>query len=114
MNGHCLTVRLLVTLWERLRGLLGTEESAKPVMLVHCGSIHTFGMRYALDVALASRDGRVLRSKRQVPPGRVVSCRGAFYALERPAQKGPWPQEGDEMKIGTLFGDDGQKGVLHE
>lgn len=99
-----LPIRLLATWRERLRGLLGTDKTANPVMLVRCDSIHTFGMRYALDIAFVSRDGRVLQCRRCVPPGRVVSFRSAFYVLERPARQDPWFQEGDVIEVGVMSG----------
>ena len=79
---------------KKLKGLLGTNEDANPVALCGCSSVHTFGMKYALDVALVSRNGAVLASKRAVPPRRVMSARGAHYALERPCCEGPWPTNG--------------------
>ncbi|MBQ6523265.1 MAG: DUF192 domain-containing protein [Atopobiaceae bacterium] len=93
-----MTVRPLVTWWQRLRGLLGTDSTAGTVALMNCRSIHTFWMGYALDVAFVRSDGCVLKSIRGVPPWRMVSCRGASCVLERPSQEGPWPQEGSWMQ----------------
>ena len=92
-----MTVRPLVSWWQRLRGLLATDRSAGTVALMNCSSIHTFWMSYALDVAFVAADGRVLRSVRGVPPWRVLYCQGASYVLERPSQEGPWPQAGSWM-----------------
>jgi uncharacterized protein len=55
------------------------------LLIPRCRSVHTFGMRFALDVAFLGRDGRVLRTVRDVPPRRVLWCRGAAAVLERPA-----------------------------
>lgn len=82
--------RRLETWAKKLRGLLGTTTEALPVVLCGCSSIHTFGMRYALDVALVSRGGEVLIARRNVGPGQLVSARGSFYAFERPASLAPW------------------------
>ena len=94
MRFQSLTVRPLVSWWQRLRGLLGTDRSAGTVALMDCFSIHTFWMSYAIDVAFVRSDGYVLRSLRNLPPWRVASCRGTSYVLERPSQGGPWPQTG--------------------
>ncbi len=56
-------------------------------------------MAYGIDVALVSEQGRVLRVRRDVPAGRVVSCRGAAHALERPSSDGPWPQTGQAVSL---------------
>lgn len=82
---------------DRLRGLLGTGEDAEPVVLLGCSSVHTFGMRYALDIAFATHDGFVLWARRSVPPGRIVGCRHAYYAFERPASPLPWMQVGGRV-----------------
>ncbi|MBR3316722.1 MAG: DUF192 domain-containing protein [Atopobiaceae bacterium] len=95
--GWELVCRALTTGWERLVGLLGTDARARPVALVGCSSIHTLGMRYAIDVAFVSGDGHVLASCRAVPPARLVGARGATYVLERPTTKSPWPAVGDRL-----------------
>jgi len=83
---------------ERLRGLLGTCADADPVMLTRCGSIHTFGMRYPIDVAFVSERGRVLRSVRALAPRRLFSSPDAYCVLERPASNEPWFAEGDHAR----------------
>ncbi len=89
----------------KLRGLLGPRERGRPVVLVGCRSVHTFGMRYAIDVALVSRSGKVLASRRSMPPGRVLSASGAWFAFERPSAKGPWPQEGSWLSVAECGGE---------
>jgi uncharacterized membrane protein (UPF0127 family) len=51
--------------------------------LPRCSSIHTFGMRFALDVTFLDREGRVLRLERGVGEGQVLRCDGAVEVLER-------------------------------
>lgn len=89
--------RVLRTWAERLRGLLGTDSRARPVLIARCGSIHTVGMSYAIDVAFVGDGGEVLRSERALPAGRVRSCPGARCVLERPAREGPWPERGERL-----------------
>ena len=52
------------------------------LLLPRCRSVHTFGMRFPLDLIWLDRDGRVLRVDEAVPPWRVRSCRGAAAVLE--------------------------------
>jgi uncharacterized membrane protein (UPF0127 family) len=54
----------------RGRGLLGRDGIAGALWLPGVRSVHTVGMRFALDVAWLGRDGRVLRV-RALPPARV-------------------------------------------
>ena len=48
-----------------------------------CASVHTCFMRYPLDVAFIDRGGDILRVCESVVPWRLLSCAGAFAALER-------------------------------
>lgn len=72
----------------RLRGLLGTDADwgggDVVLAILQCRSVHTFGMRYALDIAFVDKHGVVLRSEREVMPGRLLGCKGAVLVLERP------------------------------
>lgn len=84
----------------RARGLLGTHvewgDGGRVLILVPCKSVHTIGMRYALDIAFADRRGIVLRSERNVKPGRLLSCRRAAFVLERPYNPEiSWPESRD-------------------
>lgn len=74
----------------RLLGLAWRPRSeAGPGLLIRrCASVHTFGMRFSLDVYFLDRGGRVLSVRRRVPPRRVLWCRGAAAVLEIPADEG--------------------------
>jgi uncharacterized membrane protein (UPF0127 family) len=76
---------------KRLRGLLGHREPPPfALRLEPCRSIHTFGMRFALDLHWLDADDVTIRVDRAVPPGRIRFCRGAVAIVEvpcpRPAQ----------------------------
>lgn len=94
-----LELRVLTTWAERLRGLLGTGPDAAPVMLARCPSIHTFGMRYPLDVALVGELGEVLLVRRRLPPRELLAHPDACCAIERPAAEGEWIEEGEHLWI---------------
>ncbi|MDQ2939138.1 MAG: DUF192 domain-containing protein, partial [Actinomycetota bacterium] len=61
-------------LFARLLGLaLLRRERAGPGLLIpRCSSVHTFGMRFALELVFFDREGRRLRYARGVAPFRVV------------------------------------------
>lgn len=84
---------------ERLRGLLGTTGDAPPVALMGCSSIHTFGMRYRIDVAFVGSSGIVLEAWESVPPGRVLGNRRAWVTLEQPHRRGPWLARGERLSM---------------
>lgn len=74
----------------RLRGLSRRERSqAGPGLLIpRCASVHTFGMRFPLDLFFLDGEGRVIAVRRRVPPRRVVWQRGAKAVLEIPSPEG--------------------------
>jgi uncharacterized membrane protein (UPF0127 family) len=71
----------------RLLGLayLDLADAGPGLLLPRCSSVHTFGMKFALDVYFLGRDGEILEVRRAVPPRRFVACRGAAAVLEVPA-----------------------------
>lgn len=94
--------RVLSSWVQRLRGLLGTREGASPVMLLRCRSIHTYGMRYPIDVAFVGGSGKVLRVVRGMAPAACASCPKAECVLERPAQEDLWVEEGEHLRAASL------------
>jgi uncharacterized membrane protein (UPF0127 family) len=78
----------------RLRGLIGRRDVA--LLLPRCRSVHTFGMRFALDLVWLDGGGRVVRIDRGVPPWRVRSCRAARCVLELPSPEGDGGDPGDD------------------
>ena len=64
-------VEVVSGLQARHRGLLGRDSLVGALWLQPCRQIHTFGMRFAIDVAYVDRSGRVLAVHR-MPPGRLA------------------------------------------
>lgn len=71
---------------ERLVGLAWTRTPrAAALLLPRCRSVHTFGMRFPLDLFWLGADGQVVRVDRGVRPWRIVRCRQARAVVEVPA-----------------------------
>lgn len=77
----------------RLLGLsFLAEDEAMPLLIPRCRSIHTFGMRFNLDVlflAEAKSSGscfEVVSVMRGLGPRRVASCRSSSAVLELPPE----------------------------
>jgi uncharacterized protein len=71
----------------RNRGLLG-RHSLPPghaLLIAPCTSIHTWFMRFPIDVIFVKRDGRVVKSRSAVPPWRIIIALGAYAVVELPA-----------------------------
>jgi uncharacterized membrane protein (UPF0127 family) len=71
----------------RNRGLLGRAglDDGSALILAPCSSIHTFFMRFAIDVLFVAKDGRVLKMYSALPAWRIGFAFGAFAAIELPA-----------------------------
>lgn len=71
----------------RRQGLLGRDGLADSTGLVIAPSqgVHTFGMRFPLDIVCVAKDGTVVKVRETVQPGRIVIAWRAFAILELPA-----------------------------
>jgi uncharacterized membrane protein (UPF0127 family) len=81
------TVPVATTLPSRLLGLalLRGGRAGAGLLIPRCRSVHTFGMRFPIDVLFLDADGRVIALSRGVPPCRVIRCPGAMAVLELPS-----------------------------
>jgi uncharacterized membrane protein (UPF0127 family) len=68
----------------RRRGLLGRDCLPPDVALVIAPSnaVHTFGMRFPLDLVFATRDGSVLKIRSALGPRRIAFALKAFAVIE--------------------------------
>jgi uncharacterized protein len=83
---------------DRTRGLIGVDAlpSGTAMVLEPARQVHTFGMRFPLDVVFCDRDWRVLHVIRSMPPRRMTRIVWrARFALELAAASLP-----EEMKVG--------------
>ena len=83
-SGGRLQVRVALGLRARLLGLAGLRAAPAGVglLLPRTRSVHTFGMRFALDLVWLDARGRVARVDAAVPPRRVRACHAARAVLE--------------------------------
>jgi uncharacterized protein len=74
--------------WARLMGLAWLDDLPDEcgLLIPRCSSIHTFGMRFALDVDFLDESGRAVRRVEAAPPRRVLWRSGAVAVLERKAR----------------------------
>lgn len=82
----------------RLRGLLGKRglPDDEAVLFPRCNSIHTFFMRFPIDVILVSKDGKVVDVVEAMAPWRFLPPRkGVKHVIEMRARRS------QELGIGT-------------
>ena len=97
-------------LWDRLVGLLGTDElgSESGLVLEPCNSVHMFGMRYSIDVLFLDAGGQVLHIAEGLRPWRMTKVvRGARVAIELPVEtvRSSGTRVGDEMHLEAIVGE---------
>jgi uncharacterized protein len=71
----------------RLLGLsyMDRSEAGAGLLIPRCSAVHTFGMRFALDLVFLDARYEPLEIHRAVRPRGFASCRGAAAVLELPA-----------------------------
>ena len=74
----------------RLLGLarLSRAQAGTGLLIPRCAGVHTFGMRFDLDLVFLDRHGRPLSVRHGVPRRRFAYQRGAAAVLEIPAGEG--------------------------
>lgn len=91
------------TLVTRLIGLMFKKQllGAEGLLINPCNSIHTFFMRYSLDIVFLSSDNKVIKIIRDLKPWRMTWIYfRAKKTLELPAGKLPSDvKEGDILEV---------------
>lgn len=100
--------------FSRLRGLIGTAslENEAGLLIIPCSSVHSFFMRYPIDVVFLDHNNRVLKILYSLPPYRIgPMVKGARKALELKA--GVVSATGTEIGDQIVFsGEDGKNGEI--
>lgn len=88
-NGAVIARRVAVarSLFDRMRGLLGRDSlpPGEGMLIERCSSIHTFFMRFPIDVVFLDRRMAVVKVSRHIAPWRLASAFGAASVLEMAA-----------------------------
>lgn len=74
------------TALERARGLLGRPALAEGqgLLITPCNSVHTFFMRFAIDVVFINRNNTVVKVMHRLRPFRVAIAARSCMVLEIP------------------------------
>lgn len=99
----CDSCSVAASFLSRLRGLLGRGglRAGEGLLIRPASSVHTFFMRFAIDVVFLDRNGVVVKLVSNLRPWRVAFARGGRDALELRAgvaeQRGLRP--GDRLEL---------------
>ena len=88
-GGQVIATHLLTAFDSRSRrtGLLKHDSlpEGSALLIAPSNSIHTFFMKFAIDVAFVAKDGRVLKVRHAMPPWRMAGALRGFLVVELPA-----------------------------
>jgi uncharacterized membrane protein (UPF0127 family) len=97
---------MVIPAFERTRrnkGLLGRRSFApgSALILAPCSSVHTFFMKFPIDIVFMSRDGEVLKVVPRCRAWRLAFGIGAFAVIELPsaAAKATGTGVGDRLQL---------------
>lgn len=81
---QALKIHIAKGFWCRARGLLGRSHLAidQGLYLPRCNSVHTFGMRFPIDVVFIDSANRVVKLVSSLMPMRAAYSRNAVATLE--------------------------------
>jgi len=99
-------LRVADTFWSRFRGLMATDAASFPaghgLWILPCSSVHTFSMRFPIDVIYLDKNKVVVHIEKSLKPWRVGPIRlRAASVLELPDQtlSSGETSIGDEIEI---------------
>lgn len=97
---------------KRRTGLLKHErlDAGTGLWILPCESVHTFFMKFAIDLVYLDKRRKVRKVRHAVPPWRLSACLAAHSVLELPAGTASetGTQVGDELAIDKLEAADGK------
>jgi uncharacterized protein len=90
----------------RTKGLLGRKGLAQGegLWIVPCEAVHTFFMKFPIDLIYLDRKHRVKKVRNSVPAWRISACLSAHSVLELPAGtiQSSQSRRGDLIEISTV------------
>lgn len=80
------TIPVATTFPSRVLGLshLDRDRAGEGLLIPRCRSVHTFGMRFAIEILFLNDEGRVIDLRREVRPRRIARNPAAAAVLELP------------------------------
>ena len=82
------TIPAATTFPSRVLGLSHLDRvlAGEGLLIPRCRSVHTFGMRFAIEILFLDDEGRVIDLRREVPPRRIARNPAAPAVLELPSR----------------------------
>jgi hypothetical protein len=94
---------------QRSKGLLGRDglDSGEGLWIVPCESVHTFFMRFPIDLVYLDRENKIRKLRGAVGAWRMSACLSAHSVIELPAGtiRVAHTQRGDLLKFSPVTSD---------
>jgi uncharacterized membrane protein (UPF0127 family) len=91
---------------KRNKGLLGRDSLApgEGLWIVPCEAVHTFAMRFPIDLVYLDRNRRIKKLRNAVPPWRLSGCLTAHSIIELPPGtiRETQTQRGDTLEFSPI------------
>ena len=85
-KGSCIIPRVYKTtgIRERMQGLLGRTplQENEALLLKPCSSVHSFGMRYTIDLVYLNRRWEIIKTVKAFKPWHISFCLKAHIVIE--------------------------------
>ena len=85
-ENECIVAKVSKTsnFFERMRGLLGTSKlnTNEGLLISPCSSVHTFGMRYTIDLIFLDNNWTIVKTVKSLQPWRMAASKSAIMVLE--------------------------------
>ncbi|MCL2144942.1 MAG: DUF192 domain-containing protein [Endomicrobia bacterium] len=76
------------TFKDKFLGFMFKKTADYGILFEKCNSIHTFFMRFNIDVIFMDKNKTVIKEVRNLKPWRIAVCLEAHYVLEIPSNNG--------------------------
>jgi uncharacterized membrane protein (UPF0127 family) len=90
MEGIKLKIKVIKaeTFWGRFSGFMFKRNSLYAILFCDCRSVHTFFMRFSLDIVYLDKENRIVKIIKSLKPFRIaLPVRNAVSILEIPSNK---------------------------
>ncbi|GHT33676.1 hypothetical protein AGMMS49592_2710 [Endomicrobiia bacterium] len=76
------------TFWERFSGFMFKKSSLHAILFCKCNSVHTFFMRFNLDIVYLDKENKIVKIIKSLKPFRIaLPVYNAVSILEIPSNK---------------------------
>ncbi len=85
----------------RNRGLLGRDSlpAGSALILAPCTSVHTWFMRFPIDIVFVTKSGSIMKLRSALGPWRLAIAWNAFAVVELPAGGAGDSRAGDTLEL---------------